>query len=310
MLVFKPIASDMQNLIRGYTFKYGEGSCQHSFVSSFCLAPKYGDMFCEHEGFLYTLRSKLCDEKFSVYLFPHGDKNDLQAVKNAVQNILDDAHANNSRVKFVTLTKNSVELIFKLFPEKFTAINDRDRAEYICDFNAQVHIQGSKLAVKRNKINGFLRKYGDNFSVSLIKNEHIEEIRAFQKRWLSEKFLQNNDPYHIAQLKNEDNGIQIALDNFFDIGLSGVVAFINGEMCGYAYGAPLSDDFFDAIVGKGDRNFLNIHRVLNWEFVKHCCQGYKYINYEEDLGFKGLRTRKTEDKPDFLIEKYIVTENE
>ena len=120
----------------------------------------------------------------------------------------------------------------------------------------------------------------------------------------------NSDPYHIAQLKNEDNGIQTALDNFFDIGLTGVVVFIDGELCGYAYGAPLSDDFFDAIVGKGDRNFLNIHRVLNLEFVKNCCQGYKYINYEEDLGFKGLRIRKTEDKPDFMIEKYIVTENE
>ena len=237
MLVFKPVASDMQNLIRGYTFKYGEGSCQHSFVSSFCLAHKYGDMFCEQDNFLYTLRSNLCDEKFRVYLFPHGDKDNLQAVKNAVEKILDDAHENNTRVKFLTLTKNSVDLLFKLFPEKFTAVPDRNSAEYICDFDSQVNIKGSKLAVKRNKINGFFRNYGDKFSVALIENEHIEKIREFQKAWLEEKILRNSDPYHIAQLKNEDNGIQTALDNFFDIGLTGVVVFIDGELCGYAYGA-------------------------------------------------------------------------
>ena len=310
MLAFKTLASDMRNVIGGYFFKYGEGSCQHSIISATCLNHKYGDMFCEYNNFLYTLRSKLCDanKKERVYLFPMGDKNDIYAVKNAVENILDDAHENDSIVKFETLTKNSADLILNLFPGKFIAVHDRDKDEYICSFDRQTNMQGSDLAVKRNKIRSFYKNYNDRFSISLIKPEHIEKIRTFQNNWLAEKFSRDYDYHQIMQLKNENEGIQTALDNFFEIGLSGVVAFIDNEIAAYAYGAPLNNNFFDAIVGKGDRKFLNIHRALNLAFVKNCCVGYDYINYEEDLGVQGLRTRKIEDRPDFLIKKYILTE--
>ena len=44
--------------------------------------------------------------------------------------------------------------------------------------------------------------------------------------------------------------------------------------------------------------------------MKKCCTGYKYLNTEEDLGFEGLREMKMMYKPDFMIDKFIVYENE
>ncbi|MBQ9434058.1 MAG: hypothetical protein IJU26_07570 [Synergistaceae bacterium] len=58
MLDFQPVTLGIKELVVSYTFKYGEGSCQHSFVSSWCLRHKYADEFCEHNAFLYTLRAK------------------------------------------------------------------------------------------------------------------------------------------------------------------------------------------------------------------------------------------------------------
>ena len=73
MLDFQDINLGMKKIIDSYTFNYGGNSCQYSFASSFYLKHKYGDMFCEHDGFLYILRSKRCSENERVYLFPLGE---------------------------------------------------------------------------------------------------------------------------------------------------------------------------------------------------------------------------------------------
>ena len=68
MLDFKPVNFEMKRTVQNYTFKYGENSCQHSFVSSMLLYEKYGDMFCEKDNFLYTLRSKKSNDIYRIYL--------------------------------------------------------------------------------------------------------------------------------------------------------------------------------------------------------------------------------------------------
>ena len=74
------------------------------------------------------------------------------------------------------------------------------------------------------------------------------------------------------------------------------------------YGVPLSDDYYDVIIEKGDRRISDIYRVLNRELVRMCCQNFSWINREEDVGVEGLRKAKLSYKPDRLIEKYLVTE--
>lgn len=106
MLDFQPVTLGIKKLVVSYTFKYGEGSCQHSFVSSWCLRHKYADEFCEHNAFLYTLRAKKCTPHERVYLSPHGDRTNTQALRNALQNILDDPHEHGSSVKFQAMSSS------------------------------------------------------------------------------------------------------------------------------------------------------------------------------------------------------------
>ena len=86
-LLFEPVDLESLDRIRPYTSAYGEDSCQHSPVSMFALQDKYGDSCCILDGFLYVLRSRLCDEKYRVYLAPLGE-GDRTA---AYARILDDA---------------------------------------------------------------------------------------------------------------------------------------------------------------------------------------------------------------------------
>ncbi len=309
MLAFQPINFGIKELVASYTFKYGEGSCQHSFVTSYCLRHKYGDEFCEHDDFLYTLRSKLCTENERVYLFPHGDRNNLEAVKNALQNILDDAHGHNSRVKFHTLTESAKDLLCSLFPEKFDVYYSRDLAEYVYTSDSFANLPGKHYMYRRKVLHKFFREYEGRYEILKISPEHIEKIMKFQSEWLDKKLTDEISPVRKLQFENENGCVRCGLENFSRLGLSGIVIFIDGQIRGYMYGAPLSSECFDLISGKGDDStIMNISSVLKTECVRLCCKDYKYINLEEDLGVEGLRTMKMLYIPEFLIEKYIVTE--
>ena len=308
MLDFRNITQDMKGLIDSYTYRYGEGSCQHSFVSSFCLRSKYGDMFCEHDGFLYTLRSLKCTDTERVYLFPHGDRHNLFAVSQAVRNVIDDAHEHGAKVRFETLTAGAKDIVRSMFPGQFTAEYRRDYAEYIYTVNSMSTFAGAELAYKRRDYQRFLRDYEGRYEAARITPADIDAVREFQREWLEAKLSGTHDAEAAAQVMNEDDGIQIALDNFAVLGLSGITVKIDGKIKGYAYGAKLSDEYFNDINENCNHNIPNIYPFLRHELARLCCEGYKYINFEEDVGSESLRAAKNHYKPAFLIEKFILRE--
>ena len=326
MLDFEPVTLDKRGMMERYFLEWGEGSCQHSFAASFCLAGKYGTQVCERGGFLYILRSKaggkdgtscppagtrtscpsLGGPEERVYLFPMGDPSDREALRGAVANVLDDAHEHGARVRFETLTRRAKDLTLELFPGTFAAQGNQDYAEYVYSVDKLVNLPGHELASRRKKIHHFFNEYGDRYQIATIDEGHIPLIRAFQRQWLEARI--SDDPQFAARLAQEDAGVQIGLDHFFELGLSGVVALIDGELRGYEYGAPLSRDCFDAMVQKGDRDIPEIYRILDWEFLRLCGGGYTWVKWEEDLGVESLRTMKTLYAPDRMIEKFIVNE--
>ena len=307
MLEFQPVDFRIKELVDSYTFKYGEGSCQHSFVSSFCLNHKYGDMFCERDNYLYTLRSKLCTPNERIYLFPHGERN---GIKSAIQNVIDDAHEHNTRVKFETLTESAKNLVCELFPGKFTVEPRRDYSEYIYSTEKLITLEGHAFESKRHDIRKFFHDYEGRCEIFRILPEHLSLIWDFQEKWLEEKIHTHEDIEYKRMLEKENYAVQVALNHFFELGLFGIVVFIDGVVCGYNIGSPLNSECCDGFAEKGDSSIPNIYKVVRNEFVKKCCTGYKYLNTEEDLGFEGLREMKMMYKPDFMIDKFIVYENE
>ena len=309
MLNFQPLTLGMKTLADSYTFKYGEGSCQHSFVSSWSLRHKYGDEFCEHDGFLYTLRRKLCSDGERVYLFPLGPRDDTDALRQAVQNVIDDAHSHNCRVKFRTVTESAKDIITAMFPGRFTAEFNRDYSEYVCNVDELFNLDGHGRAVKRKNIHQFHRVYEGRYEARLIAPEHIDMVRDFQDRWLEDRLSAVDDPAHAEQLRQDNECIQCVLDDFFELGVSGIVMFVDGKLAGYSYGFPLSDTVFEADAEKADRNIPAIYTAIKHEFLRMCMSlGFTYCNFEEDLGDEGLRTLKTRDRPSYMIDKFTVTE--
>ena len=307
-LDFQNINFNMKTMIDDYTFKYGENSCQHSFVSSFLLYDKYGDMFCEKNDFLYTLRSKRGNQNERVYLYPLGDYENSDGLINALENIFDDAHSHNCKLKFETLTEHAKNTVLKLFPDKFIVEPSRDYAEYVYKVEKLSTLKGGELARKRQYLNRFLKEYNGRFRTEKIKPEYFADILKFQQEWLENKNSIDTDPTHQAYLEIENKEIYEAFRYFNELEISGIVLFIDDVVKGYFFGCPLSENCYTDIVNKADRNITGIYSFLVGEFLRNCCADYLYINRQEDLGVAGLRKIKTEFKPDFLIDKFILAE--
>ena len=301
-LNFQPVTWKDYDRIYPYTSAYGEGSCQHSPVSMASLEEKYGDAVCMRDGFMYTLRSRLCDDEYRVYLAPLGSGD----VAEAFRRIFDDAGRFGKKVKFVTLTQKYAILLQEAFPDRFDITEDRNLAEYMYSSEKMGFFPGGMLKKRRNEVNAFWAKYGERAAVTRIKPEDYADILEFEHSWLDA----NRQSHDERSLEREERMIRTQLLNFDLMRLSGIVLRIDGKVHGFGYGTKLSDSCYDAIVEKGDRTVPHIYKVLRQEAVRQCALDCNWVNAEEDLGIEGLRLLKYSYQPEFLLRKYIATERE
>ncbi len=305
MLPFEPITLARKDELLPLYHAFSGLSCQHSFVSSYCMKGKYGDEVCVRDSILYTHRSLQSRDGERVYLFPLGDLSDKDRARQVVDCVLDDAHARGCRVCFETVTETAADILTLLFPGRFDIQEKRDYAEYLYSHDRLALLQGHDMASKRHDISTFEREYQDRYEVKVIRTpEQVEEIRAFQAWWIAARMNRAED----VQLEREDKAIQTGLNHFFELGLSGILVYIDRTLAGYAYGAKISDDCYDVMIEKGDRGATDIYKILNRDLVRLCCEGIAWINREEDLGVEGLRTAKLSYKPDRLLKKYLARE--
>lgn len=266
------------------------------------MQEKYGDEVCIRDRVLYTLRRKLCDRQYRVYLAPMG----AGEIGAAFGRILEDAASYGKRVRFITLTERYAKALEQAFPGRFEIEEDRDLAEYIYTTQSMSTFAGSKLAKRRAEIHTFRHKFGDRTQIERIRREHFPQLWEFEEKWLR----MSEEDHDMQALRKEARMIRLQLDNYEKLHLDGILIRIDGEIKGFCYGAKLSDDYFDIMIEKGDRNVPHIYKVIRLESTKWCAMDGTYVNMEEDVGVPGLRAIKQAYKPEFLIRKYRAKERE
>lgn len=306
MLDFKPLVLEAKEDVEPFFFRYGEGSCQHSFVSSFCMKEKYGDCYAIQDGFLFILRAKRCTQKERVYLFPLGDIQDSSACSRAIDLIIDDAHSHGRLVRFETITENAKNFLSEHYPERFLVEEKRDNSEYIFSREKIAKFEGKEYEEKRWEIHKFQKEYKDRFEIKPLSSAHFDEIISFTKKWY-ENF---SSPETQAQLFAEECALKFAFEHFDDLGLDGIVILVDNKIAAYAYGMSLNQTTYDGFMEKADRSYKYIYQMLNHSVAQYCKEGIEWLNWEEDLGHEGLRKMKLSYKPIALLKKYLVTEKD
>ena len=297
-MVFEPLSFSHKTAVDALTAKYGEGTCQHSFVTLYHLQEKYGDTACIEDGTLYVRREKLCTDALSVCLLPLGAAEPEQSVGR----LLEDAHRRGTRLRFFTATERAAQTLREIFPGRFTYEENRDYAEYLYDTRRLAGMSGPELSKKRSNLRRFYRSCPGELRTEALESARFPDVYAFLDNWLA----QNMEDHDAHALRRERKSIEMQLNHFEDFRLRGVVVYIDGKLCGFAYGTPLSDTVFDGLVMKGDRSVCQLGVLLYREMALRC--GCALLNAEEDLGIPGLRESKLSYHPDRLLKKYVITE--
>jgi hypothetical protein len=297
-LVFEPLMLSHKDAADSLTSRYGEGSCQHSFVTMYTLQEKYGDAVCFDDGALYVRRERFCTDALSVYLAPIGGVE----FKTGVARLLEDAHRRGTRLRFFTVTEKTAQALENAFPGRFAFEENRDYAEYFYRAERLAEMAGPELAKKRSNLRRFYRNCPGELDAQSLAPEHFADLYAFLDEWMEE----NIEDHDAAALRRERKSIEMQLSHFELFRLSGVAVYIGGRLRGFAYGTPLSDRVFDGLVMKGDRSVVQLGVFLYREMARRC--GCETINAEEDVGVPGLRESKLSYRPEMLLKKYVVTE--
>lgn len=303
MLEFRDVSLDLKPIVDKYYNLYGEGSCQHSFAASFCLQSKYRDRFCEKDNVLYVNRDGLSNDEYKVFLFPMCDRNDKELIKTSIDNIVENAHVEDKKIVFNTITKECKEILVSMYGDIFSITDCRDYYEYIFETSKIANLSGSIFQSKRNKINKLEKEYENKLVVSSITVQDSSLLENFYSEWCKDHTTEDS-----AVFENEMKAFRLAIDNFDELKLIGIKIMIAGELAGFNFGSQINTNTYDGMVQKGNLKYDGIYEMLNRESAKMWIDKFKYMNFEEDLGIEGLRKAKLLYQPDILLEKYIAVE--
>ncbi len=303
-LDFRPVRLCDAGRMRHFLEPNSEGSCQHAFVSLISLREKYGDETAEISGSLIIHRARLDRPGIRVYLAPMPEGRYEDAGAAPWQAVLDDAHAHGCKVLFHTLTDNTKHILETYFPERYEFTPRRDLAEYIYETGRIAALSGHHLAKRRAEVRKLRNFYGSRLQTVPVTRADFDDIRLCEQQWLAAHM----DVSDFDDLSRESRTVGFHLENWDALGMSGVIARIDGVPVGFSYGAPVNSLYYDALIEKADHRIPGLYRLLFQEEARLSAAGFQYINREEDLGIPGLRQVKLLYKPEILLEKYDAKE--
>ena len=272
-------------------------ACEYTFANNFIWRKIYGVAVAEIYGCL-VIRSVQGEKYCYSYPVGAGDK------RAAVGELLAICRKDGQPLRMAPLSAESCRGLSEWFPGRFLMEADRDDFDYIYAREKLADLKGKKLHGKRNHIARF--KDGGAWSYEPVTDDNLEECRATMTyNWMKMRSEKWNE-----EMEKEVSVLHEAFDNRKELGLIGGVLRREGEIVAFTMGEPLNSDTFVVHFEKAFPDMQGAYPMINQQFVLHACEGYTYVNREEDTGDLGLRKAKLSYYPEILLEKYAAIESE
>ena len=208
--------------------------------------------------------------------------------------------AQKQNASFGFIKKQEKDVIASQFPG-LQIVENRDFFDYVYRASDLAELSGTKYAKIRNRLNKF--KKSVEYSVEDIKENNIEEVLEFLKRWCLWKDCASDE-----LLENERKAIVFSMAYFFDLGLSGLALRIKDEIEAIAVYEKMNTDTVVVHFEKGSPDYDGIYKAINMETAQRIRHQVPFIDREEDLGISGLRRAKMSYHPDHFVEIFKITE--
>ncbi len=290
MIDFKPIKIEDKELITSYFLACGNRDCNLSFVNLYTWQFLTNSCYAVVDNCL-IVRFTL-DEESIVYTMPVGTGD----VKGIIGMLKDQAKAEGHVLRIHGVFPEMEEWFNREFPGRFDYRLDRDYFDYIYIRKELAELKGKNFQPKRNHVNKFKRTY--NYRYTPLTADMIPHCLELEEKWCEQHGCDEEQ-----SLINERKALNSALRHFDELELTGGALWVDDEIVGFTYCAPVNKDTFAVHIEKADSRIDGAYNILNQEFALHIPEKYIYLNREEDLGLVGLRKAKLSYRPVILLEK-------
>jgi hypothetical protein len=185
-----------------------------------------------------------------------------------------------------------------LYPEIKITPNP-DYFDYVYLASDLAELKGKKYLKIRNRLNHFNKRYA--YDIEPVTDQNIEEIQTFLQRWCLWKDCESN-----PMLDNERIAVMYSMDNFFELGLSGIAIRIGPDIEAISVFEEMNPETAVIHFEKAMPDFDSIYQAVNNEAAKILAADYTYINRESDIGIEGLREAKKRYHPHHMEKVYYV----
>ncbi len=289
---FKKITLGDRDKLLPFLTSANELTCEISFVNLLLWQPLYNNCYCIDDGILYL---KSYSEHIETFSLPFGD------MAKGVEKIKEYSHT--PYPTFWAQSGERFDRFISLFGDGYDVIESRNEFDYIYNSTDLITLSGKKYHSKRNHISAFSKQFDWHYED--ITDDNIDRVRRCADIWYSQSGNKMDD-----ELRCEMQGVYMMLENMEALGVEGGAITVDDTVVAFTLGSPINQSIYNIHIEKAINGFDTAYTVINREFAAHHCEGYKYINREDDLGLEGLRKSKLSYRPEILLPKYVLTKKE
>lgn len=290
----RPELSDRE-LIDSYFKAYPSRSCERTFVNVYLWARHYQVQYAHWKGLNLFMNER---ENRYGFAWPSGPEDKVREI---IPELMQMAEEDGKSFCLYSLTPEHFALLDSWYPGMFTIEYDRDVADYVYEAEKLATLSGKKLHSKRNHINRFKAANEGRWSYERMSAENVEECFQMALKWRQLNGCEEDEEKN-AEMCVTLNSLRLQKE----LGLTGGILRVDGEIVAFTIGEPVSEDTFVVHIEKAFADVDGAYPMINQQFVEHEIAGrYLYVNREEDVGSEGLRKAKLSYKPVFMVEKGV-----
>ena len=176
-------------------------------------------------------------------------------------------------------------------------------ADYIYLTEDLATLKGNRYSKKRNLINQFQREYvaPKRVAIEAIHRGAVVECIGFLEKWCA---AHDCDATPGDDLDCEKQAAINTFEHFDILGVNGILARIDGEVCAFGVASHLTDDMGVLHFEKAEASIQGLYQFFDNQCAKRLFKGYRYINKESDMSLPGLAKAKKSYHPVMKIRCY------
>lgn len=201
------------------------------------------------------------------------------------------------------------EIVVKNIKDKnrFVIENDRDSHDYVFNVKDLVELKGNKYKNARNRLNKFKKEFEryDELEVTTTSVVDLDRFKCFQDvfyTWKKGKGLNEKET------ARERKAIDRLLEHCHKLNMLIIEIKLGNKLVAFSVNNIASPGYAITHFEKA----IKIHKYFNAFVVHEVARmqgnfGIQIVNWEDDLGFPGLRQNKSSYRPKEMLNKYQIT---